>query len=238
MAAYLKISKSLLPSYMKFALITEGPSEHRVIKHIVSKYFKEHEPDVNQIQPKLIDNKQDQSTPGGWPEVLKYCERTELKDIFVENDYLIIQIDSDQSQTATFGVSHSKANNQSKSIDELHQDIVSKLKSLIKPEILAQYGDKIFFAICVHTIECWLLPIYYVGKKKINPNNCGKFLNAELRTRNIHIIPSDDKNGFNARNSYTGILNNWKRKKDITDSAKYDTAFKLFVDSLGAIEPV
>ena len=167
MAAYLKISKSLLPSYMKFALITEGPSEHRVIKHIVSKYFKEHEPDVNQIQPKLIDNKQDQATPGGWPEVLKYCERTELKDIFVENDYLIIQIDSDQSQTATFGVSHSKANNQSKSIDELHQDIVSKLKSLIKPEILAQYGDKIFFAICVHTIECWLLPITLVKRKLI-----------------------------------------------------------------------
>ena len=32
---------------MRFALITEGPSEHRVIKHIISKYFKDQDTEIN-----------------------------------------------------------------------------------------------------------------------------------------------------------------------------------------------
>lgn len=44
---------------MKFALITEGPSEHKIIKHILSKYFKGFDPEINQIQPKIVDGKQD-----------------------------------------------------------------------------------------------------------------------------------------------------------------------------------
>ena len=44
---------------MKFALITEGPSEHRIIKHIIAKYFKDQEPEINQIQPKIVNEKQE-----------------------------------------------------------------------------------------------------------------------------------------------------------------------------------
>jgi len=126
---------------MKFALITEGPSEHRIIKHIIAKYFRDKEPEINQIQPKIVNEKQE--TTGGWNEVLKYCEREELKDIFIENDYLIIQIDTDQSQTKPFNVSHSKHTNKLKTVDELYIDVVEKLKGLIKSEILETYNDKI-----------------------------------------------------------------------------------------------
>ena len=184
------------------------------------------------ITPKLIDNKQDQSTPGGWAEVLKYCERPELKDIFVENDYLIIQIDSDQSQTKPFDVSHTNKNNKTKTVEELHKDVMEKLTALIQPQIWAAYSDKIYFAICIHTIECWLLPIYYSGKKKINPSNCIKSLNTELSKDNLDIIPLKEKNNPQGVKAYDGVLKNWKRKQDIIDSAQYDAAFKKFIDSL------
>ena len=61
---------------MNFGLITEGASEHKIIKHLVSRYFKDEMLIINQIQPKIVNDRQE--TTGGWNEVLKYCEREEI----------------------------------------------------------------------------------------------------------------------------------------------------------------
>ncbi len=219
---------------MKFALITEGPSEHRIIKHIIAKYFKAKEPEINQIQPKIVNEKQE--TTGGWNEVLKYCERQELKDIFVENDFLIIQIDTDQSQIKPFNVSHTKLDNKLKTVDELYVDIVEKLKGRIKTEILEAHNDKIFFAICIHTIECWLLPLYYTNNHKTDTRNCLSMLNTELRRQDIDTIPTKDKNNPNSIRTYETILRNWRKKQDIIGSAQHNSAFKKFIDSINMID--
>lgn len=218
---------------MKFALITEGASEHRVIKHIVSKYFKDIDPEINQIQPKLVNDKQE--TAGGWNEVLKYCERDELKDILVENDYLIIQIDTDQSQTRPFSVSHTNVNGQPKTPDELHADVIQKIDGLIKVEIKQEYGQRIFLAICIHTIECWLLPLFYDNTHRNGKNNCLQTLNQALSRNNVHIIPVGNKNSPNSIRSYDTILKKIKRKKDIADIAQYNVGFGEFVHSLSTI---
>lgn len=219
---------------MRFALITEGPSEHRIIKHIIFKYFKERNPEVNQIQPKIINNKQD--TPGGWNEVLKYCEREELKDILIENDFLIIQIDTDQSQTKPFSVSHTQKDNKQKSIEDLYSDVIEKIKELIKPEILEANSDKFFFAICVHTIECWLLPIFYADNHKNKTGNCLDPLNTAFRKKGIRIVTRSNKNESNGIRSYEAALKNWTKKKDIINAALHNIAFKKFIDSLEEIK--
>jgi hypothetical protein len=222
---------------MKFALITEGPSEHRIIKHIITKYFKDYDPEINQIQPKIVNDKQ--KTTGGWNEVLKYCEREELKDIFVENDYLIIQIDTDQSQIKPFNVSHTKQYDEksiSKTCEDLYIEVVGKLKGLIKPEILTTYSNKILFAICIHTIECWLLPLYYENNHKSNTKNCLATLNIELRRHNLNTIPLKDKNNPKSIRNYEIILRNWKRRQDIDNSSQHNPAFKYFTDSLKELE--
>ena len=221
---------------MKFALITEGPSEHRIIKHIIAKYFKDLEPEINQIQPKLISGKQDNTTPGGWNEVLKYCEREELKDIFVENDYLIIQIDTDKSQTAPFSISQTNQDNTEKSVEELCMDVVTKLKGLIRQKVKEKHGNKIFFAICVHTIECWLLPLFYTDNHQAKTLNCLDTLNTAFRKNNIHIVTAANKNEPNGIRAYESALKNWKRKQDINKSAQHNYGFKKFVESLKTIE--
>jgi hypothetical protein len=218
---------------MTFALITEGPSEYRVIKHIISKYFKELGPDINQIQPKIVNDKQE--TVGGWHEVLKYCERDALKAIFVENDYLIIQIDSDQSQTAPYSVSHTKNDNSLKTVVELHADIVTKLTSLIKPDILEAYSDKVFFAICIHTIECWLLPLYYTNNYRLATGNCLTKLNSILRRKNLGLIPTKDKNSPQAAINYEVILKNLRRRQDVIDISVNNDGFQMFINSLNRI---
>ncbi len=218
---------------MTFALITEGPSEHRIIKHILYRYFRDMEPEINQIQPKIVQGKQ--ASIGGWNEVLKYCERAELEDILIENDYLIIQIDTDQSETKPFSVKHARPNNEVKNIEVLYNDIVTKLKDLIKPEILEEYEEKIFFAICIHTVECWLLPIYFTNKHKSKTINCLSTLNPKLRQKNIKAIPLKDKNKPTSIRTYETILKNWRKKEDIDNAAKHNYAFLAFLKSMDTI---
>jgi hypothetical protein len=218
---------------MKFALITEGASEHRIIKHIVSKYFKEFDPVINQIQPKIVNDTQ--LSGGGWTEVFKYCERPEIKDILIENDYLIIQIDTDQSQTSPFSVTHLNANGQTKTPTELHNDIKVRLLGLISEEIRNTYSDNIIFAICIHSIECWLLPVYYSDVHRTNVNNCLTTLNRELGKRNIHIITENNKNKPNGIRAYDTILKNFRKKKDITTYSQFNYGFKTFLGDLEKI---
>ena len=217
---------------MKFALITEGASEHRIIKHIISKYFKEQEPDINQIQPKLVNDKQE--TTGGWNEVLKYCEREELNAILVENDYLIIQIDTDQSPNNPFNVSHTKKG-QLISDEELHTDIIAKLKSLIKPDIMQKHGERILFAVCIHTIECWLLPLFYNDKNRAKTATCLDILNKKLVVNKITPITAANKNKPNGIRSYATVLKEMKKKTEIIEHARHNIGFEKFIDSLNII---
>ena len=224
---------------MTFALITEGVSEYNIIKNIVAKYFKDQDPSFTPVQPKIISDKQENN--GGWNEVLKYCERDELSDILTENDYLIIQIDTDLSQTAPFNISHTKidaetGNNSNKTAEELHKDVQEKLLSLIKPEILNTKGNRIIFAICIHTIECWLLPIYYTNNHRSDVTTCIQTLNNQLRRENIKTLPITGKNSPQSILVYQTILGSWKKKKNILDSAQYNHGFTSFIESLEKIE--
>jgi hypothetical protein len=219
---------------MRFALITEGASEHRIVKHIIIKYFKDQEPEINQIQPKVIKDRQE--TVGGWNEVLKYCERDELNDILIENDYLVIQIDTDQSQTSPFNVSHSQPDGRQKTSEELYADVIQKLKGSIKPEILIENETRIFFAICIHTIECWLLPACYSDHHRTNTNNCLSTLNTGLRRKNMPTISPTGKNTQNGKTAYKRILTEMNKKSDIITSAVFNFGFQSFIQSLDQIQ--
>jgi len=215
---------------MKFALITEGVSEYRIVKHIISRYFKDHEPDINQIQPRILNEKQE--NPGGWNEVLKYCERKDLKNILIENDYLVIQIDSDQSEIMPFNVAHTKRGGESKTTEELYEEILLRLNGLIQDEIRELHEKKIFFAICIHTIECWLLPLYCDNNHKSDTLNCLGTLNNALYRNNVHKITGSNKNDAHGKKAYAEILSKMKKKIEITNAAQHNIGFNKFIESL------
>jgi len=223
-AAYLIIfSPTHFEKPMKFALITEGASEHRIIKHFLGRYFRDFDPDINQIQPKM--GKEKQESTGGWNEVLKYCGRDEIEDILIENDYLVVQIDTDQSQTSPFDVGHTTNENTPKSQEALYEDVASKLTSLFKPEVLEKSNNKILFAICMHTIECWLLPIYHSNTHKSDISNCLFTLNKVLAKLNMPPIPSKDKNSSTSIRTYEAILKNCNKKKEIIEFSAHNVGF-------------
>lgn len=220
---------------MTFALVTEGISEHKIIKHILSRYFKEQDPDINQIQPRLTDNekKQKDGSIGGWVEVLKYCENEEeLDSIFVENEYLVIQIDTDACEIAPFSVSRLN-----KTDDQLHTDIVDRLRNAIPLNIREKYLDKILFAICINTIECWLLPLFYHNAHRCKTTNCLQHLNIALVKNNMDTISSvGEKNSPNSQKAYNKILSNMRRSNDIEQCSQHNYGFQSFILQLNQIK--
>ena len=221
---------------MTFALVTEGISEHKIIKQILSKYFKDQDPDINQMQPRLTDDekKQEDGSIGGWVEVLKYCEdENELNSIFNENEYLVIQIDTDMCEVFPFSVSQ-----QNKNDSELHCDIVERLKKAIPHNIKERYIDKIIFAISINTIECWLLPLFYQDDvHRCKTTNCLRHLNTALERNNMHIISTiGNKNDFNSQRAYGEILQKIRRSHDVEDCSQYNFGFRMFVSQLDIIK--
>jgi hypothetical protein len=216
---------------MTFALITEGISEYTVIQHLISRYFIDEEPIINQIQPKLEKSKQ--FAEGGWNEVLKYCERVELSQILVENDYAVIQIDTDQSQQAPFSVAHAELGHE-KTPDRLLADVIARLEKNM-PENVDK--SKVIFAICIHTIECWLLPLVCTGNKKEKIKGCLPALNRELRRRNMPTISeTGNKNSPASRKAYQEILKPLRKKSDIEKISVYHVGFQKFADNLKSLK--
>lgn len=223
---------------VNIALVTEGISEHWVIKRIVEHYLKDKFESidnviVNQIQPQISNNTQTKT--GGWSEVLNFCKRTkDVEAALIEADCLIIQIDTDQSDKAPFNVSHHQQGSTPKTNEELYTDIVDKLRSIISSDVYAEYKDKIIFAICIHTIECWLLPIYYTNHHKTDIHKCLETLNKELKKRDLTTIPTKgQKNG--RKIAYENILKSWKKKKDIETHSTHNVGFSNFITDLSEI---
>lgn len=214
---------------MNVALITEGVSEHRVMKHIISKYLKDIDVDINQIQPRVENNKQ--ATDGGWNEVLKFCASIEMKTIFGFNDLAIIQIDTDLCETYPFSIPHTSSNGQPKTYEQLYNDVLAKLISQVPSDIYEKYRDKIIFAICIHSIECWLLPIYgRTAADRSSVANCVSKLNTALARKNMYTIPAA-KNSANGIKAYNELLKGIK-KVDLTIASGIHYSLRKFMEEL------
>jgi len=214
-----------------FGVICEGPSDYRIVKRVLDVFFKEEDPFSTCYQPKQLPS--GKSDFGGWPRVLECCSDDTLKEIFEFNNYAIIQIDTDCSQDSPFNVQHVGADGQTKSHLQLYEDVITKLNSLIAQPEVQENQHRILFAICIHSIECWLLPLVYTDNKRENTNNCLGALNRAIQRKynGMVYLNKQNKNDTGIK-VYNQLISNWKRKADITTSATYNTGFQKFVESL------
>lgn len=219
-------------------LISEGISEHHIIKHIVERYLGEDNYSLNQIQPKIKKQGQQekQDNFGGWLEVLNHCTEEKFDEILVYNDYIIVQIDTDRCESINYDVKKTKLNCHIKTDEELYNDICRRINKNISALKQAQYKNKIIFAICFNETECWLLPIYYTDNTKCNTTNCIFKLNQKITTQKITAIPEKEKNSPNAINTYKSILKNLRKQKDIINYSQYNYGFKKFIEQLDQIK--
>lgn len=86
-----------------FGLISEGPSDFVVIRHVLAGLLATPDVTLNALQP-ITDATGGLKTPGGWVEVLRFCGSSRFEAAFQFNDYLIVQIDADVCEERGFDV--------------------------------------------------------------------------------------------------------------------------------------
>ncbi len=161
-----------------FAGIVEGANDKRVITNILAGYF--NNPDIKPtwLQPRdSIPNTKE--PPAGWTRVIKYCQSRQFKQAFQENEYVIIHIDTDISSEPKLNIPHYDENGELLTPEQLIAKVVNKFRELIGEDFYNQYADKIIFAIAVHSIECWILPLC-LPDKKAETNDCLNILKRDL----------------------------------------------------------
>ena len=163
---------------INIGLIAEGLTDQIVIENILAGYFNNLDLDITPLQPQRDKKDENKFTGyGSWSQVFAYCRSRDFQDSFQSNDYIIIQIDTDVSEE--YGIPQQDENGEL-TPEQLIEKVIEKFKQEIGEDFYTQCQQQIIWAISVHSIECWLLPLYYQDSKKSKLKNCLGTLNQEL----------------------------------------------------------
>ena len=219
---------------MKIALITEGITDQYIIKPIIENYFKEIDFKFNPISP-IVDETDKQTGFGSWVNVIKSCEEEDFEEMFLFNDYVVIQIDTDVSEQKGYDVPKVKDGKKLEP-NELCEKVIEKLKSLIEEDVLEKHSEKFLFAIGIHSMECWLIATVKSGRNKEETDNCLFKLNSQLTRKNMNAINPNNKNSFKSRKTYHELARKFRNKKEIEEYSKYNVGFEMFVEQVKQIK--
>lgn len=215
-----------------FRLITEGVTDQITLEILLSIFYDDPDIDVERLQPPGDETdryKQKKGEYGGWLMIFQYLESIEFREAVDFADYFIIQIDTDVSRE--FNVPHQEAG-KDLTPEEIFKRVKEKLVSKIDNEIYNTYKSKFLFAICIHSIECWFLPLYFADNRKSKIVNCLETLNRQLDRREGFTI---DRNKKGPR-YYERITKKFHDKRNLLKLANYNPSFKIFLDNLPGVE--
>lgn len=212
-----------------FAIVSEGVTDYSVLKNILIGWFKDQnkEPFVKGYQPDA--NAEGESTWqkfGNWENVFRYLSEKKYRDALEYADYLIIQIDTDQSEHVNYGVSQNEKGAQLEP-SEMVNRVADKLRQIIGQSDVNFYGDKIIFAICVRELECWLLPLWD-DQKADKCEGCLNALNRALRAKNERAINPDSKDS----DIYDSISKDYRKRKILDGKGRQNPSLGIFLDNL------
>jgi hypothetical protein len=212
------------------ALITEGRTDNEVLFQVLRGFFgadfdKE---SVTYVQPPPAP----QGAHAGWGLVLAALSEGRSAEALGFNDYLVVQIDTDVCDREGFDISRrtTDANGtpRERTPAELREAVREHLVSLIGPSFEA-HKDRIFFAICVDAMECWLLPLVttnHPGKTK----GCLEAVDKALRQANLPTLNKDPRH-------YAAVAKPFAKKKELDAAAKRVESLRLLLEELEHAAP-
>ena len=111
---------------------------------------------------------------------------------------------------------------------QLIEKVSEKLQNLIGKDFYDEYSQQIIFAISVHEIECWLLPLYYDDNKKAKFKGCLGTLNQALnRTEGFRISASNKNPDY-----YETISRKYLKHKVLMSKYEENPSFKIFIEEI------
>lgn len=207
-----------------FALIAEGITDQVVLESILYGFYDE-EPDVREIQPvRDATDESRQGEFGGWEKVLEYCGLDIFRESFLFNDYVIIQIDTDVCGHPNFDIPVVEEGKE-RSVFDLVMSVRAHIASKIGPVVYGEFCNKIIFAISVHSLECWLLPLHdKEHRAEARTKNCEYRLRTVLGKADVHY----DKDF----RTYQLLAKGYEKRKNIVYGRAKNASFDMFIESL------
>jgi len=213
----------------KFGLITEGITDQIVLENILCGYYNDYEDldeEIFALEPPRdeTDMKQAHSEFGmGWTAIFSYLSEKRFRDDVLNSEYVIIQIDTDIAEYFNCSI------NQNQRIEEIIVCAMQKMIDKIdeKEKFYEEYKDKIIFAISVHSLECWILPLFKDMKKE-EILNCANKLNASMRKLSKKLQLDTRKNYKN----YDKLTQDFLKYKELIKIKSKNKSFQIFINSL------
>lgn len=213
-----------------FALVAEGITDQITLETILYEHYDSDDADldITSVQPlRDATDESRQADFGGWEKVFECCSLEIFKNALQFNDYVIVHIDTDCSEHTNYGVSLTEGGLDRDAVDVV-RDVIEVLISRIGVDVYGEHKDKIIFAVAVHSIECWLLPLY--TKTKIGASrtkNCG-----------VHLARAAEKKDLKYIKEYESIkllLREFKGRRSITNCQTHSSSFNYFINQLPAL---
>jgi hypothetical protein len=204
----------------KFGLACEGITDQIVLENILCGFYHTYDDldeEIIALEPPRdeTDRKQEEAT-GGWTRLLTYLSEKRFRDDVLNNDFIVIQIDTDISDEVGFDVFKSTL-----STPDFIKKVIDKLIEKIGIDFYREHKNKILFALSVHTLECWILPIY---KKYKNEKKTGCVGALKRDTKEL----STEKNYKN----YDELTKTLTKNKKLLQIVKQNISFEIFIKSL------
>lgn len=223
-----------------FGIIAEGITDQKVIENILLGYFAQDddEPIVNFVQPPN-DKTARSRTPaqGGWTLVFDHLRRGEHLNNLQFNDYLVIHIDTDVCDEIGFDVTRHE-NGVQLPPEELVVRVITRLRAFMGEETTARIGHRLLFAIAVHGIECWLMPLFYPNNAKSAKSvGCLQAANHELTTKNELRLSNADGTEKDPR-AYERASRPYRKRAILLKMKDKNPSLNSFVTQLERVAPL
>jgi hypothetical protein len=214
-----------------FALVSEGPTDHAVLRNILIGYFKEQrEPAIHREHP----DPQAEAAYGGWTLLLHYLREKKFRQAFQLNKFLIVQVDTDITQEHGFDVPHHDDQGQVSTAELVHRVIQRLRKEIGEPDWEA-YAGRFIFAIAVDEIECWVLPLWFDGAHAAKVTGCLKALGAceplreQLKQQRFRWIRPEEKDA----RSYDLASRGYRKPKALHEKGRLNPSLAHFFGGHG-----
>lgn|GEM_PF-214441 len=216
-----------------FGVVGEGVTDQTVIENILFGYFGDEEPIVNPVQPPHDKTGEASApAPGGWGLVLKFFETGEHRRALQWNDYLVVQIDTDVSEQKGYDVPHREGGRELE-VEELVTRVIQKFQGIMGDEFWRAHGHRFLFAVAVHGIECWLLPLLYDDNRATKTTGCLDACNRERIKRNkTPLSSSGHKSETKNVRAYQEVAREYAKRKRLDAVHDKNPSLALFISQL------
>lgn len=211
----------------EFAIVSEGVTDYAVLKNILIGWFKDQatEPFLKPYQPDpTAEGESAWQQFGNWENVLRYLREKRYQDALEYADYLIVQIDTDQSEHPNFGVPQQESG-RSLEPAELVARVGGRLLEIIGPDDAAFYGDRIILAVCVREVECWLLPLWDSGKAA-KCEGCSSAVDYALHKADEAPLNKNPRR-------YEAASKDYRKRKTLLEKGPQNPSLAIFLEELG-----